>query len=179
MCLDEGLGDGQAQAGPAATAILAEHLEDALAIFSGDAGPVVADGYLDERRVSGRAPPSHPDDASGGGDAFGVLEDIGQNLAHEEVVDVQEREVRRRVDLDASRRNDDAELAQCLVDQVSEVDRRRTELERARLQTGHVEEIGHEPRQAVGLQLNQLQELRLVAGGSVAHRPGAGWTRRP
>ena len=54
MGLDEGLGNGQTQAGPAATPVLAEHLEDALAFRSRNAGSVVRDGNLDQR-LGGRS----------------------------------------------------------------------------------------------------------------------------
>ena len=51
--LDEGLGDGQAEAGPATTAVLAEHLEDAFTVLRRDAGTVVGHRDLDRAAFPG------------------------------------------------------------------------------------------------------------------------------
>ena len=57
--LDEGLGDGQAEPGPAAAAVLAEHLEDALTLVLGAMpGPSSVDRDLDQR--SHRRGPAAP-----------------------------------------------------------------------------------------------------------------------
>ena len=55
VCLDERLGDGQAEPRPATPTVLAEHFEDALTVFPCDAGTVVAHRDLDLRRPAGRA----------------------------------------------------------------------------------------------------------------------------
>ena len=162
MRLDEGLGDGQAQAGPATTAVLAEHLEDALAVLPCNAGTVVGDSDLHQLRVAGRAARRHTDHAVVGGEALGVLEHVRQDLAHQDGIEVEGRQVCRRLDRDAAGGDDPAQLGQRLVDQVGEADRHRSELERACLQPGHVEKVGHQPRQAVRLQLNELQQLGAV-----------------
>ena len=77
---------------------------------------------------------------------------------------MQEGQVRRRVDRDAAGCHDAAQQRQRLVDQVAEVDRARSQLERAGLHAGHVEEVGNEPPQPVRLQLNELQQLSPVVG---------------
>ena len=65
-------------------------------------GPVVADRDLDPGRPRSRAPPAPPRGwRCVGRQPLGVLEHVGQDLADEHVVDVQQREVgrqRRRVD---------------------------------------------------------------------------------
>ena len=122
--LDEGLGDGQAEAGPAPAAVLAEHLEDALALLAGDAGTVVAHGDLDPRGRAPRCGPRrHADDAVVGREPLRVLEHVRQDLAHEDVIEVQERQVVRRVDPDAAGRHQAAQRRQRLGDQLVEARR--------------------------------------------------------
>ncbi len=157
--LDEGLGDGQTEAGPSPAAVLAEHVEDALAVFVGDTGTVVGHGDLHPCRVFGGGPSRHADDAAVGRQPLGVLEHVCQDLAHEDVIEVQEGQVQVRVDRDLAGRQDPAQQGQCLVEQLAEVEAGWSELERAGLQAGHVEKVGHEPCQAVRLQFDELQQL--------------------
>ena len=117
--LDERLGDGQAEARPAAAAVLAEHLEDAFPVLRRDARTVVGDRDLDPRRAfPGAAPRRDTDDAADGRQPLGVLEHVRQDLADEDVIDVQERQAGRRVDRHAAGRQDAAQQGQRLIDQL-------------------------------------------------------------
>ena len=110
----------------------------------------------------GDAARRHTDHAVIGREALGVLEHVRQDLAHQDGIEVERRQVCRRLDRDAAGCDDPAQLGQCFVDQGGEADCHRSELERACLQPGHVEKVGHQPRQAVRLQLNELQQLGAV-----------------
>ena len=121
--LDEGLGDGQAQAGPAAATVLAEHLEDALAVLAARCpGP---------RRPRRSRPAAAPRPARRrrrptrmtlplGRQPLGVLEQVGQHLAHQHVVDVQQGQVRRARRPDAAGATMPPSSAERLVDQLVE-----------------------------------------------------------
>ena len=160
MGLDECLGDGEAEAGPAAATILAEHLEDAFALLAGDAGTLVADCDLDPCPSAPRGGPRrHANGAVVGREPFRVLQHVRQDLAHEDVVEVEQGQVARRVDLDAAGRHQAAQRRQRFGDEFVEANRDRPQFQRTGLNAGHVEEVGHEPGQAVRLQLDELEEL--------------------
>ena len=99
---------------------------------------------------------------------------------------MQEWKVLRCVDRDAAGRHDAAQQCHRFADQVGEADRGWPQLERAGFEAGHVKEIGHEPGQAVRLQLNELQQFRPVLGtqacidlAQVRHSGLDGRQRRP
>ncbi len=163
--LDESLGDGQAQTGPAAAAVLAEHLEDALAILGFDSRTVVVHRDLHLRHTRGRCgatrhrPSAHADDAAPRGEPPCVLEHVGQHLADKDVVEVQERQVVRCLRDDAVRCDEAAQRTEGLRDELVKGDDTGPQFQGARLDAGHVEQVGDESGQAVRLQLNQLQQL--------------------
>ena len=67
-----------------------------------------------------------------------------------------------------------SERAEGLVHQFVERDGVRPQLERARLDARHVEQVRHQPGQTVRLQLNELEQLGPVARPRAGVRPGAG-----
>ena len=122
-------------------------------------------------RPASRAPGADlaaADDAVGGGEPLGVLEHVGQDLADQDVIEVQQGQADRSVDPDMARCHDPAQRRQRLVDQFVESDRGGPQLERSRLDAGHVEQIGDQPGKPVRLQLDELQEL----GPVVRAQPG-------
>ena len=180
MRLDEGLGDGQAEAGPAPAAVLAEHLEDPLSLVGARcpdprrltaistrvaAGPAHrpgadADGAVLGARAAPRSPAGWPGPGSISTWSISQQRQVGG-------ASTTTRPGGTRPPSDAER----------LVDQLVEGDGGGPQLERPRLDAGHVEQVGDQPGQAVGLQLNELQQLGPVLGARAGRRPGAGWTR--
>ncbi len=165
MCLDESLGDGQPEPGPAAAAVLAEHLEHPLPVVAGDARSVIRHrDFHPSRRAPRRDARPDADDAVVGGEPFGILEHVRQHLADEHVIDAQQRKIGGHLGLDPSRSDDSRERLQRLSYQVVKSYRGGPKLERSRLDPGHIEQIGHQPGQSVRLQFNQLEQLSPVAG---------------
>ena len=83
--LDERLGDRQAETGPAPRVEANEAVEDHLALFRGDAGTLVADRQRDPV-----APylARHGDHALRWGMTVGIVEEVSEDLADEDRVDV-------------------------------------------------------------------------------------------
>ena len=170
--------------------VLAEHLEDALAILGRDARALVAHRDL---HLGGTQPLRHQPPRClasrcrrhGRADTtmalcsarpVRVLEHVGQHLADQHMVDVQEGQVVGCLGDDAVRRDEVAQGAKGLGDELVERNRAGPDLERTRLDAGHVEQVGDEPGQTVRLQLDELQQLGPVLAPATAHRTGAGWT---
>ena len=103
--------------------------------------------------------------------ADGVVEEIGEHLADQEVVDVHQREVvvdRRR---DVGRRRPWPEAAQGVGDEIAHGDRFVAQFEGTGLDTRQVEQVGDEAVEAVGLVVDELQQLLAVRPRS--RRPAA------
>ena len=90
--LDEGLGDGQAEARPAPGVEADEPVEDRLSLGERDAGPA---SVTDSATRSPAPPGGHGDQAPRRGVAVGIVEEVSQYLADEEPVDVHVGQVRR------------------------------------------------------------------------------------
>ena len=77
--------------------------------------------------------------------------------------------------------HDAGKRAQGLVDELVEPNGRGAQLERAGFNAGHVQEVGNEAGQPVGLQLNGLEQLRTIGrpelGVFLAHARHGGLDR--
>ena len=171
MGLDEGLGDGEPQAGPATGAGPVEHLEDQLALGRRHPRPAVLDHQLDHRPAHrGR----HPHRLGVGGVAQRVVQEVGQHLLHEQLVDVDRGQVGRHVGDDLVR----AEHAHGPLDHLGHRGDLPPQVEGARLDAGHVQEVGHQPLQGVGLVLDEPEQLVAVGCAQLGPRPPQGGHRR-
>ena len=89
--LDEGLGDRQSHPGAARGPAAVEHAEDVGPFGSGHARALVRHRHLHQSVVA--EPRRDRDGGVRRGVAGGVVEEVGEHLADQEVIDVDEREV--------------------------------------------------------------------------------------
>ena len=103
------------------------------------------------------------------GVADGVVEEVGEHLADEQVVDVHERQV--VVEGRRDRRTSPAsgpEAAQRVGDEVADGDRLVAQLERPGLDPRQVEQVGDEAVEAVGLVVDELEQLLAARGAATS-----------
>ena len=79
----------------------------------------------------------------------------------------------RLLDDDTARPDDALQGLERLVHQFVEREHRGSQLERAGLNAGHVEQVGDEPGQPIRLQLNQLEKLVPIGRVELGFRPVA------
>ena len=104
----------------------------------------------------------------------GVVEQVDQHLLEQHHVEVEHGQVGLEVDRDAVLRQRRGRPLQGRADDLAEVDGLPVEHDPARFETGHVEQVGDEPAQALGLVLDRGRELvagrRVVEGIVLAQR---------
>jgi hypothetical protein len=119
--LDECLGDRQAETGPGPAAVLAEHLEYPFSFLGGDTRTLVGHGYLDERYRGGadrlRA---DTDRAPVRAQARRILQQVGQDLAHQDMIDFQQGQIGCRFNVHAAPRDQAVDGGEGLVHQLVE-----------------------------------------------------------
>ena len=167
VSLDERSGDRQAEAGAAATAVLAEHLEYPLPILLPDAGPVVGDRDLDPRRRAPRRPAADTRMLLSSGVRRSAF---SSTLARTWLMRTWSmwRSGRSAGASTLTRPGADAvQRPERLVHQLVEAIG-AARAQRACLDTGHVEQVGDEPGQTVRLRLDQFEKLGPVAAVEAA-----------
>ena len=99
----------------------------------------------------------------------GVVQQVGQHLLHEELVDVDRREVQGNVDDHVLGAQQSAALHH-----IAHRGDLASQIEGAGLDAGHVQQVGHESLEGVGLFFDERQQLIAVLGTGFA-RVGGGW----
>ena len=107
--------------------------------------------------------------------ALGVVEQVGEHLPHQQMVDVHGGEVVGQVEVDLVAGQQRAHGRGGFAYQVEHRPRHPFHPQHPRLEAGHVEQAGDEARQPVGLDVDELVELVLVGG---RHRLGQVEQRR-
>ena len=132
-------------------------LEDPLAVGRADARAVVVDRHLDRRAAWASAPTSTG--PAVGRVAGGVLQQVGQHLVHEHLVDVDRRQVAGSSTVDGGRVDGQRLAARPRPRRPPGVISRRSS-SGAGLDPGHVQEVGHQAVEGVGLVLDQRRAAR-------------------
>ena len=106
----------------------------------------------------------------------GIVEEIEQHLLEQHGVEREHRQVGRELDLDAMLRQDLAGALQRAADDLAEVVQRGVGHDRAGFELGHVEQVGDEAVEPLGLVDDGRQQLGLGGvverAATVAQRPG-------
>ncbi len=106
-----------------------------------------------------------------------VVEQVEEDLLEEHEIDLDHRKVGVEVDFDAVALQHLAGTLQRGADDLAEIDHRRFELERAGLEPGHVEQVGDEAIEPLGLVLHRRDQfladvliVELAIGPEAGHR---------
>ena len=154
--LDEGLGDGQAEAGPPSGVEADVPVEHLLALVGRHPRPRIGD-----READPVAPGlgGHRDRALAGGVPVGVVQQVGQHLTDQQWVDVDQGQVAgdRAVDRTAPERRPEA--GHRGVHQLPDGRRAPPDLEHAGIDAGHVEQAGDQAGEPIGLDVDQSVQL--------------------
>ena len=174
---DERLGDGQPEPGPCPATVLAEHLEDPLPLLAGDPGPSSAT-EISTSGISGPATVRAPmrmvrvDGAS-------AWPRSPSRLARTCPISIWSISSKGRSGAVSTqtriRRDEPADGGERFIDQLVEGNEDGPNGQRSGLNAGHVQQVGHQPGQAIGLQLNQLEQIGPVRRTQRDVRPDAGW----
>jgi two-component system sensor histidine kinase KdpD len=175
--LDEGSGDREPEPRTSSPTDPAEHGEDPLAICGGDPRSSVLHAQLN---VGTPRRGNHAYRGALGGVTHGIIEKVRDDLLHEHLVDVDGGQVDRHLDVDGVRAHR-ARLKRT-IDDIAHRNDRPSQLERARADPRHVEQVGHEAVQCVSAFFDEREELVAImlverAGSGVAQRAHSGFHR--
>jgi hypothetical protein len=156
--LGDAAADGQPEPHPADAHVRSavKFLEDPLERLSGQPGPPV--GHLD-LDAPGQGARRDLDRGIRGGIFGRILQQVHEDLLDQDRVDRQERQVRRQRDVDRPRAEARLEPAQGRADHLLERHPLALDLQRARLQPGHVEQVPDQALQALGLLADGLEQI--------------------
>ncbi len=176
MGLDQPLHDGQAQPRPGGPAVglrdAVEQVEDALALGLRDAGPLVDDGDLGHLAVDPRGDRDRRADRR----VFRrVLDDVGDGLADQDRIDMERRQIARRLDDEAVAGEHALEVVAHDAENLPQIDRVPPWRQRTMAEPGHVEQVLDvtvEPSRLV-----ERRQRQLAAAASVETVAGLGQAR--